>query len=287
MATVTNLPSSGSIESWTSREALLAQLASLQRVIQLQDAASEGKSPADLSWRHEAVKLSVEKQAIQDECTEIVKQVNVAKWLGHVARQWISGVEAAYSRASDEIMYYQERTREHVVKVETKLIELAEESDEAKRRLKMSQREAKALAKENDRLTKMVAQMHAAIVESRASLESSERRAVAAESLAAKLAEERVRDRKEERNDGPSSIREECVATQQVSSPADTSKAVAGTDEDKSSCDGSVIAEKTTGGGGSIAKLIAELRELEGEARSLLASQEMDVKDLAPSRKCN
>ncbi|KAF4743130.1 hypothetical protein FOZ63_006230 [Perkinsus olseni] len=311
MATATGQPSSEG--SWTSKEALLAQLASLQRVIQLQDATCENRSPADLSWRHEAVKLSVEKQAIQDECLEMVKQTHARhqhqcemarstiaglihshsnacikefhqSTSGALDRLWhrLSAVEMAHTRASGEIMYYQERTREHVVKVESKLIELAEESDDAQRRLKVSQREAKALAKENDRLTKMVAQMHAAIVESRASLESCERRASAAESLAAKLAGDRTGSDKLTHTDVSSSMRD---ATPRADSPPERAAVEASNGDDQEALSCVVGSDKNSGS--TIARLISELRELEGEARSLLASQELDVTELVQQRKTN
>ncbi|KAF4693105.1 Ankyrin Repeat [Perkinsus olseni] len=243
MATATGQPSSEG--SWTSKEALLAQLASLQRVIQLQDATCENRSPADLSWRHEAVKLSVEKQAIQDECLEMVKQTH-------------------------------ERTREHVVKVESKLIELAEESDDAQRRLKVSQREAKALAKENDRLTKMVAQMHAAIVESRASLESCERRASAAESLAAKLAGDRTGSDKLTHTDVSSSMRD---ATPRADSPPERAAVEASNGDDQEALSCVVGSDKThkesrllSAASASLSPMPEHIRELESRRLEGLAS---------------
>ncbi|EER04456.1 hypothetical protein Pmar_PMAR005012 [Perkinsus marinus ATCC 50983] len=199
----------------------------------------------------------------------------------HSDSTYLARLALPYSPSTEIRWYYQERTRDHVVKVETKLIDLAEEFDEAKRRLKVSQREAKALAKENDRLTKMVAQMHAAIVESRAMLESSERRATAAEGLVAKLAVDKsggerqasdgvLRSVDEQKSNIPSRFDQTSGDSQMgVNNEIDSGHPSGTTDLEEPS------------GGSTIAKLICELRELESEARSLLASQELDVSELA------
>lgn len=131
------------------------------------------------------------------------------------------------------------------------------------------------------RLTKMVAQMHAAIVESRAMLESSERRATAAEGLVAKLAVDKsggerqasdgvLRSVDEQKSNIPSRFDQTSGDSQMgVNNEIDSGHPSGTTDLEEPS------------GGSTIAKLICELRELESEARSLLASQELDVSELA------
>ncbi|EER08155.1 hypothetical protein Pmar_PMAR014918 [Perkinsus marinus ATCC 50983] len=162
---------------------------------------------------------------------------------------------------------------------------LAEEFDEAKRRLKVSQREAKALAKENDRLTKMVAQMHAAIVESRAMLESSERRATAAEGLVAKLAVDKSGDVRQASDGVLRSVDEQKsnIPSRVVDQTSGDSQMGVNNEIDSGHSSGTTDLEEPSGGS-TIAKLICELRELESEARSLLASQELDVSELAAQR---